>query len=153
MASSEFPILFGHHGDLTDEERANLALIRRSREVSVAERESLMAPGYVRHRAGLVHLAELFDGSGKVEDDAMPDREFVLLDLTAKGDRVFGIWRVVGTHTGTLAGVPATGRQVDVLEVGVWRCEDGRIAEGWFFVDELGLLRQLGIGLDGRPIS
>jgi hypothetical protein len=31
-----------------------------------------------------------------------------------------------------------------VLEVGQWRVEDGLIAEAWFLVDELGLLRELG---------
>jgi hypothetical protein len=27
----------------------------------------------------------------------------------------------------------------------MWRIEDGLIAEGWFFGDELGLLRQIGM--------
>jgi ketosteroid isomerase-like protein len=31
-----------------------------------------------------------------------------------------------------------------MLELGIWRFADGRIAEAWFFADELALLRQLG---------
>jgi hypothetical protein len=30
------------------------------------------------------------------------------------------------------------------VEVALWRVEDGRIAEAWYFGDELGLLRQIG---------
>ena len=49
---------------------------------------------------------------------------------------------MVGTHTGSLYGIPATGRHIDVIEVGLWRVEDGVIAEAWYFGDELGLLER-----------
>jgi predicted ester cyclase len=76
-------------------------------------------------------------------DESVADRRNVLLELTAKDDKVWGIWKVTGTHTGSIYGIPATGKPIDVIEVGLWRIADGLIAEAWYFGDELGLLRQL----------
>ncbi|MDH3398973.1 MAG: ester cyclase, partial [Acidimicrobiia bacterium] len=68
-----------------------------------------------------------------------------LIELTAKDDKVWGIFRIVGTHTGTVYGIPATGKTIDAIEVALWRLRGGLIAEAWYFGDELGLLRQLGV--------
>ena len=97
-------------------------------------------------RAGFSHIGDLWESEGPkgMDDESMRDRENVLLDLTAKNDKVWGIFRVVGTHTGSLYGIPATGQHIDVVEVGLWRVEDGVIAEAWYFGDELGLLRAIG---------
>ena len=134
----------------TEEERANLDLIRRYRVAKVSERGPFWAPGFVRHRAGFKNIGELWGGPGGMDDDSIADRDHVFLDLTAKGDKVWGIWRVTGTHAGSLYGIPATGRPIDVIEVGLWRCEDGLIAEAWYFGDDLGLLRQLEVDLPSR---
>lgn len=137
----------------TPEEAANLELVRRYRAARVSERGPFLAPGFKRHRAGFQHIGELWghEGPGGMDDHSMEDRENVLLELTAKGDKVWGIWRVVGHHTGSFYGIPATGKPVDVIEVGLWRIEDGLIAEAWYFGDELGLLRQLGLAPIPRP--
>jgi len=127
----------------TDEEAANLALVAAYRAAKVSERAPFLAPDFHRHRAGFLHIGELRGASG-MTDDSMNDRQNVLMELSAQGDKVWGIWRVVGTHTGSLYGIPATGRRVDVIEAGLWRIENGVIAEAWYFGDELGLLRQLG---------
>lgn len=148
MSSAEHVSLFAAPAcEFTEEEQRNLDLIRRYRAAKVSERRPFWAPGFVRHRAGFKNIAELWGGPGGMDDDSMQDRENILLDLTAKGDRVWGIWRVVGTHTGTLYGIPATHRHLDVIEVGLWRCEDGLIAEAWYFGDDLGLIRQLGVAI------
>lgn len=146
-----------HHDDIslfdapsptyTEQELANLDLVRRYRAARASERAPFLAPDFVRHRAGFKNIAELWGGPGGMDDQSMLDRENVLIDLTAKDDRVWGIWRVVGTHTGTLYGIPATQRHVDVVEVGLWRCENGLIAEAWYFGDDLALVRQLGVDL------
>jgi predicted ester cyclase len=81
---------------------------------------------------------------GRVAWTALMRTVGVLLER-AKNDKVWGIFRVVGTHTGSLYGIPATGRRIDVVEVGLWRVEDGVIAEAWYFGDELGLLRAVGL--------
>jgi len=131
----------------TEEEAKALAVVAAYRVAKVSERAPFIAPGFKRHRAGMTHIGELWehDGPGGMDDDSMRDRENILVELTAKNDKVLGIFRVVGTHTGPLYGIPATGRHIDIVEVGLWRVEDGLIAEAWYFGDELGLLRAVGL--------
>lgn len=140
----------------TEEEAAALAVVAGYRAAKVSERGPYLAPDFKRHRAGFTHVGELWehDGPGGMDDDSIRDRQNILVELTAKNDKVWGIFRVVGTHTGSLYGIPATGRHIDVIEVALWRVEDSRIAEAWYFGDELGLLRAVGLNppdLTGNP--
>jgi predicted ester cyclase len=41
--------------------------------------------------------------------------------------------------------VPASDRVVSLPGINIWRVRDGRIVERWGRLDELGLLRQLGL--------
>ena len=47
-------------------------------------------------------------------------------------------------------GIAPTGRPIDIWEIGVFRLADGKITEGWFMADEVGVLRQLGVKLPAR---
>jgi predicted ester cyclase len=129
----------------TEQEAANLDLVTRYRAAAVSERGPFLAPDFVRHRAGFSHIGELFGtaGASGMDDQSIADRQNILMELTAKDDKVWGIFRIVGTHTGTIYGIPATGRTIDATEVALWRVEGGAIKEAWYFGDELGLLRQL----------
>lgn len=131
----------------TEQEAEALAITTAYRAATVAERPRFLAPDFVRHRAGFSHIGELFgmQGSAGFSDASMPDRQNVIMHITAKDDLVFCIFRIVGTHAGTIYGVPPTGRGLDVIEVALWRVADGVIAEAWYFGDELGMLRQLGV--------
>ena len=131
----------------TEQEAEALAVVAAYRVAKVSERGPFLAPDFKRHRAGFTHIGELWDhrGPGGMDDNSTRDRENILLDLTAKNDKVWGIFRVVGTHTGSLYGIPETGRHIDVIEVGLWRVKDGQISEAWYFGDELGLLRALAL--------
>lgn len=131
----------------TEEEAKALAVVAAYRVAKVSERGPYLSPDFKRHRAGFTHIGELWEhqGAGGMNDESMRDRENILLELTAKDDKVWGIFRVVGTHTGPLYGIPATGRHIDVIEVGLWRVEGGVIVEAWYFGDELGMLRAVGL--------
>ena len=131
----------------TAEEQANIETVLRLRSAPFSQRKNYMHPAMVRHRWGFASLADITgmkDGAG---DDARTcsDRVDTIEDLIAKGDRVWAVWTMRGTHTGQLFGIPATGRPIEVLETGIWRLQDGLVAEAWFFGDELRLLRQLGV--------
>jgi len=138
----------------------NKATVRRYKECQGTKDEAaavreILAPSYVRLRRGLEHLAnnardQGFPGAGKFLRDAFPDRVDVIEDMVAEDDRVGLLWRLTGTHKGNLYGIPPTGRRVDVYEVGLFRLAGGQITEGWFMVDELGLLKQLGTQLPPR---
>jgi len=145
MSQDHISIFESSTCEFTEEEQRNLEVVRGYRAAKVSERAPFMHPDFERLRAGFKNIGELWGGPGGMNDESIPDRENILLELTAKGDRVWGIWRVVGTHGGSLYGIPATGRRVDAIEVGLWRLEDGLIREAWYFGDDLGLIRQLGV--------
>jgi len=72
------------------------------------------------------------------------DLRFEVEDVIAAGDRVAVRTWFTGTHDGPFMGMPPTGRRVRMQQVHVFRVEDGRIAEMWAVMDQLGALRQLG---------
>ncbi|WP_327317299.1 ester cyclase [Streptomyces sp. NBC_01235] len=73
------------------------------------------------------------------------DFAFSLEDQIGQGDRVSNRWTWSGTHKGDFMGIPATGKQVTMTGTTVFRCrEDGKIVEGWWQYDRLGLMGQLG---------
>lgn len=65
--------------------------------------------------------------------------------LVAEGDLVCLRMSFTGRHVGTYHGLEATGRDVSGTGHATFRCKDGKIAESWWNVDDLGLMRQLGV--------
>lgn len=76
---------------------------------------------------------------------AFPDLHEAVEFVLADGDRVMSRFRLTGTHTGPLYGVPGTGKKVDIQGVDVARIQDGRIVEYFYHEDTLGMFRQLGV--------
>jgi predicted ester cyclase len=140
-------------------ERNKAAVLRLKRSQGTPEAAAVtaefQAPDYNRLRGGFQHLAanasgQDFPGNGVNLRTAIPDRVDVIEDVIADGDRVGLLFRVTGTHSGTLFGIPATGRRIDVYELGLYRLRDGRVTEAWFMADEAALLKQLGAQLPPR---
>jgi steroid delta-isomerase-like uncharacterized protein len=76
---------------------------------------------------------------------AMPDWHSDLHQLVAEDDIVVERFTATGTQEGPLMGVPGTGKTITLAGVNIFRIQDGRIVERWGRLDELGLLRELGI--------
>ncbi len=76
---------------------------------------------------------------------AFPDAHITLEDTIAEEDKVASRWILRGTHQGELRGVPPTGKQVTVTEIGINRIAGGKFEESWVNFDVLGLLQQLGV--------
>lgn len=117
--------------------------------------QEVLAPDYRRLRGGMLNLAnnardQGFPSPGSYLRAAFPDRVDIIEQVIAEGDQVGLLFRLTGTHTGNLFGIPPTGRRVDVYEAAILRIAGGRVAEGWFLADEAGLLKQLGVGLPRR---
>jgi steroid delta-isomerase-like uncharacterized protein len=74
-----------------------------------------------------------------------PDLRFTIEDQVAEGDQVVTRWSACGTHKGTFQGIPATGRQVRLVGADIDRIVGGKVIECWVHMDELGLMRQLGV--------
>jgi predicted ester cyclase len=56
-------------------------------------------------------------------------------------------WR--GTHAGAFAGVPGTGKSIEMSAYHLVRFEGGRAAEWWGTADVLGVLQQVGATVAG----
>ncbi|MFG2330491.1 ester cyclase [Streptomyces sp. NPDC048604] len=73
------------------------------------------------------------------------DFAFTIDDQIAEGDRVCTRWTWNATHTGDFMGIQPTGMQVSMTGTTIHRCrEDGKLVEGWWQYDMLGLMGQLG---------
>ncbi|WP_210572836.1 ester cyclase [Streptomyces sp. GESEQ-4] len=73
------------------------------------------------------------------------DFSFTIEDQLAQGDRVCTRWTWNGLHKGDFLGIASTGKRVSMTGTTIHRCgPDGKIAEGWWQYDRLGLMAQLG---------
>jgi predicted ester cyclase len=85
--------------------------------------------------------------SMKLRFTAFPDLHVTIEEIIGEGDKI-GIWYTArGTHKGEFAGISPTGRQVNWFGFDLLRVEGGKIAQGRFIDDSLGLMRQLGATL------
>jgi steroid delta-isomerase-like uncharacterized protein len=75
---------------------------------------------------------------------AFPDAQVTIEDQIAEGDKVVARFTMRGTHRGAFMGLAPTGKHVTLTGIGIFRVEEGKIAEFWENVDVLGLLQQLG---------
>ena len=76
---------------------------------------------------------------------AFPDLHITTDDLVAEGDKVTKVWTAKCTHTGEFMGIPATNNKLAVKGIEVFRLADGKIAELWASMDNLGMMQQLGV--------
>lgn len=77
---------------------------------------------------------------------AMPDIQITILDEIFAADKVVHRWSLTGTDAGGVMGMPASGKSLTFTGTTTVRMNDeGKIAERWANVDELGLLQQLGV--------
>jgi len=76
--------------------------------------------------------------------DGFAGAQITIDDQIAEGDRVATRWTGRGTHTGEIAGVSATGKDVTVSGLTISRLENGQIVEEWTNWDTLGMLIQIG---------
>ncbi|MFD9035111.1 ester cyclase [Streptomyces sp. NPDC059567] len=73
------------------------------------------------------------------------DFGFTIHDQIAEGDRVCTRWTWLGTHTGDFMGLQPTGMKVSMTGTTIHQFrQDGKMAEGWWQYDLLGLMGQLG---------
>ena len=76
---------------------------------------------------------------------AFPDLILTVQDQIAEGDKVVTRFTAQGTHKGDLMGTPPTGKQVTATPISIMRFADDKVVEEWELVDEMGMMRQLGL--------
>ena len=127
---------------------ANKALVRRAvgyNHGSSDNADEIFAPDFVAYmpsqpamdRAGM----ERFIGDFA---DAFPGYTYDIHEQVAQGDTVYNhiTWR--GVHTGTFAGVPATGSNIELSGINLFKVRNGRVVEQRAELDFLGVLQQIG---------
>lgn len=76
---------------------------------------------------------------------AFPDGRFRPSWRVADTNRAVVGGRITATHLGEFRGVPATGRQIDVMTYVMFECVDGRIVDVSVMPDTLAMAEQLGL--------
>jgi steroid delta-isomerase-like uncharacterized protein len=111
--------------------------------------DHFLHPDFVDHDPPIPDAPTGADGmrrAGAMFRQALPDWHSEIGQLVAEGDTVVERFRASGTHTGgPLMGVPPTGHTLVLDGINVFRIEGDKIVERWGRLDELGLLRQLGL--------
>jgi len=111
--------------------RFNREIIERGREAAYRE---LLAPTFVNRTAppgadaGPEGMRHTFEGLLR---PALGDLRVEIHDQIAEGDKVTTRKTILGTHTGTLFGIPATGRAVAIAVIDIVRVANGQYAEHW----------------------
>lgn len=107
--------------------------------------EEIFDAGFVAHMPGRPPMDraafERFVGDFST---GFPGYTWEIHDQVAQGELVVNriTWR--GVHAGEFAGVPATGRPIEMSGINMFRIRDGRIVEQRAQIDFLGLLQQIG---------
>ena len=98
-----------------------------------------------------VAMEETYEGKAEVGAfltrlfSAISDLNFSVSHKIARGDNVAEQWLLAGTHTGTLFGVPATGRAVSLPGMSMVTLRDGKFLRDEFYFDSGIFLRQIGL--------
>ncbi|MDQ6710208.1 MAG: ester cyclase [Candidatus Dormibacteraeota bacterium] len=97
-----------------------------------------MPPGVPPGREGLKVIARTIRA-------AFPDLKATIELQLADGDLTATRVKYTGTMKGDMWGMPATGKQATWTESHYMRIKDGKTIEHWADIDQLGMLRQLGL--------
>ena len=129
---------------------ANMAFYSRVFDVAVNEgRTDIFDSAYVDD--AVLHTVP--EVKGKVNAKAyysnyvtgFSERQFIVKEMFADGDKLVKHWQFKGKHTGTFFGIPATGKTVDVSGCTIAKMKDGKIAEEQDFMDNMVFMQQLGL--------
>jgi len=112
---------------------------------NIAAFEKYFTSDFIYHSAEGDMNGEQFKGLSQAYFTAFPDLHITADYLVAEGDKVVKVWTAKSTHKGELMGIPATGKRIVVKGMEMFRLADGKIAEIWACMDNLGMLQQLGV--------
>jgi steroid delta-isomerase-like uncharacterized protein len=128
----------------------NKAAVERMLQVMTSGRESAVGEcvttNWVNHDPSLPPLRGLEGAAELVRlwRTGFSNLKLEIEDSIEADDKVACRFRISGTHSGSLMGIPASGKSVSVLGTGIFRVVDGKLADNWVNFDALGLLQQIG---------
>ncbi len=101
--------------------------------------EHAAPPGLPQNVEGTIQFFKMFGA-------AFPDFKYTIQDAIAEGDMVVQRVTCSGTMKGEMMGMKPSGKSATWSEIHTVRMKDGKIAEHWANVDQMGMLTQLGFG-------
>jgi steroid delta-isomerase-like uncharacterized protein len=131
--------------------------VRQRREAIVTEhvaaenRHDVEATIATFHRPRYEVNGEESDGEAAVRDllqglmAGLPDFHAETRKIHHADDAVIAEARITGTHDGPWAGIPATGRRVDIPIVAIFDFEEDRLVCEKAYYDVATILRQIGV--------
>lgn len=100
----------------------------------------------------LLGVPALLEGKAAVTDgfvvpfaQGFPGNIHKALNLVHQGNQVVVEWMFIATHKGNFAGIPPTGKTVNLPGCSVYTVEGGKITRGHIYYDSPTLLKQLGV--------
>ena len=105
---------------------------------------TLLHPDYINHnrfaepgKAGSVGIFGAFLA-------AFDDFRVEVDDIIGGENTVVGRYTYRGRHTGMFLGVPASGAEIEMHSIDIWRVRDALLAEHWDELNTLELFQQIG---------
>jgi len=135
----------------------NLTTLRQRREAIVKEhadaenQHDVEATIATFHRPRYEVNGVASDGEAAVRDllqglmDGFPDMHAAIGTLRHADDAVFGEALITGTHNGEWAGVPATGRRVEIPMAAIFEFDGDRLLCEKVYMDMVTPLTQIGV--------
>jgi predicted ester cyclase len=137
---------------------SNVAIVRKMLDVIeqglFADIENIFAPNWVNHDPSLPPMQGLEGARMLVGlwSGGLSKTKVTIEDSVTEGDRVAVRFKIMGTNSGEMMGIPATGRLINVVGTGIFRVVDGKVTDNWINFDALGMMQQLGVvPLPQRP--
>ena len=115
--------------------------------------DELVDPGLVDHNGfpGLAPGREGFAQAVTMVRGGFPDLATTPVRVIVEGDRALYHWEGAATHDGPFAGVPATGKPVQLSGIEIIKFnDDGKIVEHWIQVNAMEIMQQIGV-IPGDP--
>ncbi len=107
--------------------------------------KELVAEDYIEHNPMVASGREASHTFWNDFFTAFPDLTATAEDVIVSGDRLVGRYSYRGTHQGTFFGIPATGKEVTMRTINIWRVEGGQLAEHWDEINLYDVLAQVGV--------
>jgi len=126
------------------------SVIEMWNEANLTIVDGVYAQEIVRHDCGLPdeivglenikkHLGNFFS--------AFPDLNLTVDEMIAAGNTLVHRWTLTGANTGSIGGMPPTGKEVRFSGVSIVHLVNGKAVEIWDFYNALDMYQQLGFTL------
>lgn len=145
-------LLNGCSDNVDEKLKANKNLVHRFTEILNAQQldklSEIVIEDFKRHSQATIgvevgSLAE-FTYLQKSFLSTFPDQKVTIEKLIAEGDYVAAYATYTGTQTGPMDQFPPSGKVMNLKFIGIFRIQEGKIAEMWIEWDNLTSLIQLG---------